>query len=72
MPRPFVQHVHKPGYTESWVEGMVVLHNPNALIPLPYEMIPGACHEYLERDGRILSRLPLFHPYTSETIITLA
>jgi hypothetical protein len=34
-PRYFVHDVSDPSYSESWVEGMVVLHNPNALIRLP-------------------------------------
>jgi hypothetical protein len=34
-PEPFMQLVHAPGYSESWVEGMTVFHNPRALIPLP-------------------------------------
>lgn len=62
-PREFRQEIHGAGYSESWVEGMVVLHNPNAQIPLPPEFIPGACHEFLEPDGRIMSLLPPFHPY---------
>src|SRR3546814_8897423 len=27
--RPFEQAVHEAGYNESWIEGAVVLHNPN-------------------------------------------
>lgn len=69
MPVPFVHEVHKQDYSESWVEGMVVLHNPHARIPLHPQMIPGAAHEFLEEDGRIMSLLPEFHPYLSETII---
>lgn len=68
-PRPvrFVHDVNAPGYDETWVEGMVVFHNPNAVIPLSPEWIDGACHEFLEPDGRIMSMLPPFHPYISET-----
>ncbi|RTL67336.1 MAG: hypothetical protein EKK41_17295 [Hyphomicrobiales bacterium] len=62
-PQPFRQEMHVPGYRETWVEGMVVLHNPRAEVPLPPENIPGACHEFLQPDGRILSLLPEFHPY---------
>src|SRR5207245_567740 len=68
-PKPFVHEVHAVGYSESWVEGMVVLHNPGARIPLPPPMIPGASHEFLQEDGRILSLIPDFHPYISETLI---
>ncbi|MCW5692306.1 MAG: hypothetical protein KIT48_08075 [Pseudolabrys sp.] len=69
MPVPFLHEVHKASYSESWVEGMVVLHNPRARIPLHPQMIPGAAHEFLQEDGRIMSLLPAFHPHLSETII---
>lgn len=69
MPKPFVQEVHAAGYDESWIEGMVVLHNPNARIPLDPELLPGAAHEFLREDGRIMSMLPEFHPLFSQTAI---
>jgi len=70
LPRPFRQIVHATGYSETWVEGMVVLHNPRALIPLDPDLIPGAAHEFLQPDGRIMSLLPSFHPVFSATSIT--
>jgi hypothetical protein len=70
MPQPFRQIVHATGYSESWVEGMVVLHNPRALRPLDPALIPGAAHEFLQKDGRIMSLLPAFHPHFSITSIT--
>ena len=72
MPRPFQHNVHEAGYEESWVEGMVVLHNPHARIELPPGMIPGACHEFLQPDGRIMSLIPEFHPMFSLTEIKVA
>lgn len=71
-PRPkyFAQDVSKPGYSESWVEGMVVLHNPNARITLPPPLIDGACREFLQEDGRTMSLLPDFHPHFSETVLS--
>ena len=71
MPSPFAHAVHAPDYSETWVEGMVVLHNPKARIPLDPSLIPGANHEFLEEDGRIMSVLPDFHPYFSQTAITI-
>ncbi|WP_340266970.1 hypothetical protein [Sphingobium mellinum] len=70
-PLPFSRDVHAPGYAEKWVEGMVILHNPNARIPLDPELIPGANHEFLQPDGSILSMLPEFQPYSSGTVIEL-
>lgn len=72
-PRPFVfeQNVAAADYQESWVEGMVVLHNPHARIPLDPDQIPGANHEFLQPDGTIMSMLPDFQPYMSRTAISL-
>lgn len=70
QPTSFVQHVDV-NYEESWVEGMVVLHNPNALIPLDPQMIPGAAHEFLQTDGSIQTLLPEFHPVFSHTEIVM-
>jgi hypothetical protein len=72
-PRPtmFHQDVTDPAYSESWIEGAVVLHNPNARIPLDLDLIPGAAHEFLKPDGRIMSILPEFQPYMSRTAVSL-
>lgn len=72
VPKPFEHKVHEPGYTETWVEGMVVLHNPQARIKLHPQMIPGASHEFLQADGRIMSLVPEFHPVFSQTAIKIA
>jgi ribosomal protein L30 len=69
---PFMKAVHAPGYTESWVEGMTVFHNPRALIPLAPDFIPGACHQFLQPDHTIVSLTPEFHPMFSETGIWVA
>lgn len=71
LPTVFEHDVSAPEYSESWVEGMVVLHNPNARIPLDPDQIPGANHEFLEPDGSIMSLLPDFQPYMSHTSISL-
>lgn len=68
QPTTFVQHVDL-NYEESWVEGMVVIHNPNAVIPLNPQLIPGAAHEFLQEDGSIQTLLPEFHPLYSQTEI---
>ena len=58
MPKPFLHKVHEPGYSESWVEGMVVLHNPRALIPFP--SCGQRAGEARRREARNL-RLPRLH-----------
>lgn len=71
-PRPFIENVHDAGYSESWVEGMVVLHNPAAAIPLDRAILPGATHEYLEPDRQIMTALPdQPPPYYSRTAVYL-
>lgn len=70
-PRKFRQEVQADDYTESWVEGMVVLHNPHAKVPFHPRQIPGAAHEFLQPDGRIMTLMPMFHPLYSQTEITV-
>lgn len=67
--KPFAVEVHADDFAETWVEGMVVLHNSNAKIPLDPDMVPGAAHEFLMADGTLQSIVPDFHPLFSETII---
>ena len=66
MPQNFTDEVHSLHYSETWCEGLSVHHNPNALLPLPVEAIPGAAHHTV-RNGRIMSLLPQFHPVGSLT-----
>lgn len=70
-PKPFRHDVSDPAYRETWIEGCVVLHNPNARNPLDPALVPGADHEFLLPDGRIMSMLPEFQPYMSRTSISL-
>jgi hypothetical protein len=67
-PAPFKVDVNDACYSETWVEGMSVFHNPAAVVPLPVEMIPGAAHHSVE-NGTMNSLLPMFHPYGTRTMI---
>jgi hypothetical protein len=69
-PTNFVQEIDAR-YEESWIEGMVVLHNPKARVPLNPALIPGAAHEFLQEDGSIRTLLPKFHPLFSQTMIMM-
>ncbi|WP_420839350.1 hypothetical protein [Bradyrhizobium oropedii] len=69
---PFVHVIHAPRYSETWVEGMTVFHNPGARIPLDPDLIPGACHQFLQPDNSIVSLAPQFHPMFSGTSIWVA
>jgi hypothetical protein len=69
LPRVFVHDVNAPGYSETWVEGMDVYHNPSALHPLHPAMLPGAAHHWLRDDGQLESRVPAWQPFGSITRI---
>ncbi|HJR06638.1 MAG TPA: hypothetical protein VJ842_05230 [Pyrinomonadaceae bacterium] len=68
IPEEFAAEVHSPGYSETWVEGLFVYHNPRAIHPLPVNFIPGAAHVTSE-GGEIRSLMPPFHPIGSLTLI---
>jgi hypothetical protein len=70
-PKEFRQDVQAPDYRETWIEGAVILHNPNARVALDPDLIPDVNHEFLQPDGSILSLLPQFQPYISHTSVTL-
>lgn len=70
-PLPFRDEVHAPNYQETWVEGMVVLHNPRARVPLDPALLLGASHEFLQPDGRIMSLIPDAPVLFSQTSIHL-
>lgn len=70
--KPFVIEVNSPDHHESWIEGMDVYHNPNALYPLVTEMLPGAAHHFIEGDGQLRSFVPDWHPLNSTTQIFLS
>lgn len=63
----FVSDINDPTYSETWVEGLTVFHNPNALHPVLDDWLPGAAHYHL-RNGEIVSYVPPFHPTGSVTI----
>lgn len=68
-PKLFVAEVGSPEYHESWIEGMDVYHNPNALHPLAPEMFPGAAHHFIEKDGQSRCFVPDWQPLNSTTHI---
>lgn len=54
---PFVADVSDPNYEEYWTQEIQVFHNPNALIPMPFDALSGATHHYFE-DGNLHSVTP--------------
>ncbi|PDS69880.1 hypothetical protein [Rhizobium phaseoli] len=66
-PKIFRVVVNSAGYEEDWIEGVSVFHNPNAAVPLPMEMLPGAAHHFCDEHGQVTSYAPDFHPMSSVT-----
>lgn len=52
---------------ETWGEGLSMFHNPNALHPVPKELFPSIAHHEFD-NGQIVSILPEFYPYASQTL----
>jgi hypothetical protein len=71
MPTVFVHDVNAPDYSETWIEGMDVFHNPNAEHPLHPATLCGAAHHWLRDDGQLESRVPLWQPFASITSISV-
>ena len=66
-PIGFRQVVNAPDYSERWVEGLHVFHNPNAVHKLREKALPKAAHFYLQDDGQVVARTPDWHPLSSIT-----
>lgn len=65
-PLEFVQFVTE-GYSETWIEGMDVYHNPNALYPLNPDLLAGAAHHQLMPNGQVRTTTPAWRPFGSRT-----
>jgi hypothetical protein len=62
-------HFVTEGYSETWIEGMDVYHNPNARHPLDPALLPGAAHHKLMADGKVQTTLTGWKPVDSPTSI---
>lgn len=68
MPAPFLYEVGDGEWQETWREGTTLIHNPNALYPVPVGLLGAGAEERLE-NGRIVATLAdPFHPYGSVTL----
>jgi hypothetical protein len=68
VPRWYTRRLDDPTYSETWVEGLNVFHNPNAVHPLDRRTFPDAMHHRLDGES-IVHTIPRFHPYSAETVI---
>jgi hypothetical protein len=69
--KEFIHEIDPSTYKETWMEGMDVFHNPQALQPLDPDSLPGAAHHRLLGNGLVESLTPEWHPLGSLTYITL-
>lgn len=67
LPKMFSYEVNEQ-CEETWGEGVSMYHNPNALHPVPRELFPSIAHHRFE-NGQIVSTLPEFHTYASQTLM---
>ena len=63
----FSYSLSQPPMVEWWGQGLVVNHNPNALLPLPKDFFHGAMQAYIE-DGQYKADIPDWHPFVSQTV----
>ncbi len=66
-PTLFSYNLDEPPFVESWGQGLVVLHNPNARKPLPKNFFVDAIQSYSE-NGVFTSEPSDWHPLSSKTI----
>jgi hypothetical protein len=70
LPAPFAYDVG--GRWESWEEGLVMAHNPNALLPLSDDCFPGIVHHRIGPDGEYRGLYPSFVAFNSGTKIDVS
>ena len=64
----FEYDMDDPNVVEPWGQGLSVLHNPNALLPLPPGYFPDTKgHVFLE--GNVVTSSGGWHPFNSDTIV---
>ena len=67
-PTYFSYSLAEPPVVESWGQGLVVNHNPNALFPLPKDFFPEAVQGYIENGEHKVDGSG-WHPIMSRTHI---
>lgn len=67
-PTLFSYNLDDPPLVESWGQGLIVLHNPHAVHPVPHEYFVDAVQAYLGGD-LIRFKHPGWHPFSSKTVM---
>lgn len=67
-PSLFLYFLRQPPFVESWGQGLMVIHNPNAIHPIPKDFFVDAAQQY--KDEVIQTEYPGgWHPIASTTTI---
>jgi hypothetical protein len=64
----FEYDMDDPNIVENWGQGLTVLHNPKALVPLPDGFFPHTKEQML-MGGHVLTSPEGWHPFNSDTIV---
>lgn len=56
-PQQFIVDVDSPEYEESWSEGLVMYHNPNALYPIDIDAFANISHVFFNPEEMIFSEI---------------
>jgi hypothetical protein len=69
-PSSFAYSLDCPPFVESWGQGLTVIHNPNALHPIPHDFFHFAIQAYLHGDDVAVDydAFAPWHPYVSKTM----
>lgn len=68
-PQSFAYEVGDEGCEETWGEGCVLFHNPNASTPLPHDVLTNVSNAYIDDAGRFVEIVPAgLHPFMSLTL----
>lgn len=70
VPLFFKYDLDDPTIIETWEQGLVVMHNPNALFPLPRYFIKCSAVHFIE-NGVVKTECLPFHPFGSTTLNAL-
>jgi len=71
-PRAFIYEVGDPEWPETWGEGCILFHNPNATSPLPKDLVANVANGALDAEGRYVETIPAgLHPFTSVTFFAI-
>ena len=67
-PSWFSYGLDDPPLVEHWGQGLVALHNPNALRPIPKDFFAEAAQSSI-KDGQLVTEAARWHPFSSKTLI---